>query len=157
MNLSLQAIMIAATAALTLIVTMTGVIWWQSAKIDRAAESAAQVKVELSLCQANAASRLSQIERQNAAVVVQGVRDAVDKMNAQFQADAKRTGKPPIQIRATYQRTKLLDKTVETVAENLVVGATLVTVLLLVFLLMPLSRSAYKKEGRGLNLKPPLK
>ncbi|AOR78209.1 CusA/CzcA family heavy metal efflux RND transporter [Novosphingobium sp. 11B] len=77
---------------------------------------------------------VTMVKRQNAAVVVQGVRDAVDKMNAQFQADAKRTGKPPIQIRATYQRTKLLDKTVETVAENLVVGATLVTVLLLVFL-----------------------
>jgi hypothetical protein len=68
MNLSLQAVLIAATAALTLIVTMTGVIWWQSAKIDRAAEAAAQVKIELSVCQANAASRLAQIERQNAAV-----------------------------------------------------------------------------------------
>lgn len=77
---------------------------------------------------------VTMVKRRNASVVVQGVRDAVDKLNEQFQLDAKRTGKPAIQIRSTYQRTKLLDRTVETVAENLVVGATLVTVLLLVFL-----------------------
>ena len=68
MNLSLQAIMIAATVALTLIVTMGGVIWWQSGKIDRAVEAVAQIKVELSICQANAAARLAALERQNAAV-----------------------------------------------------------------------------------------
>lgn len=68
MNLSLQAVLIAATAALTLIVTMGGVIWWQNGKIERATEAAYKIKVELSVCQANAASRLAQIERQNAAV-----------------------------------------------------------------------------------------
>lgn len=77
---------------------------------------------------------VTMVKRQNAAVVVQGVRDEVDALNAQFRLDAKRTGRQPIQIMPTYQRTKLLDRTVETVAENLVVGATLVTVLLLVFL-----------------------
>jgi len=77
---------------------------------------------------------VTMVKGQNAAVVVAGVREAVDRLNAQFRLDAQRTGHEPIQIRATYQRTKLLDRTVETVAENLVVGATLVTVLLLVFL-----------------------
>lgn len=77
---------------------------------------------------------VTMVKRQNAAVVVDGVRNAVDQLNAQFRADAQRTGRQPIQIKPTYQRTKLLDRTVETVAENLVVGATLVTVLLLVFL-----------------------
>lgn len=77
---------------------------------------------------------VTMVKRQNAAVVVEGVRNAVDKLNEQFRLDAKRTGHQPIQIRATYQRTKLLDRTVETVGENLVVGATLVTVLLLIFL-----------------------
>ena len=77
---------------------------------------------------------VTMVKRQNAAVVVKGVRDAVDQLNAQFQLDAKRSGKKPIQIRPTYQRTKLLDRTVETVAENLVVGASLVTALLLIFL-----------------------
>ncbi len=74
------------------------------------------------------------IKRQNAAEVVKGIRNAVDDLNARFQLDAKREGRPPLQIRATYQRTKLIDRTVETVAENLVVGASLVTALLLVFL-----------------------
>ncbi len=77
---------------------------------------------------------VTMVKRQNAAVVVKGVRDAVDKLNAQFRLDAARTGKPPIQIKPTYQRTKLLDRTVETVGENLVVGASLVTALLLIFL-----------------------
>jgi len=77
---------------------------------------------------------VTMVKRQNAAVVVKGVRDAVDQLNAQFRVDAKRSGKLPVQIRPTYQRTKLLDRTVETVAENLVVGATLVTALLLIFL-----------------------
>lgn len=77
---------------------------------------------------------VTMVKRQNASVVVKGVRDTVDQLNAQFALDAKRTGRQPIQIRPTYQRTKLLDRTVETVAENLVVGATLVTVLLLIFL-----------------------
>lgn len=74
------------------------------------------------------------VKGQNAAVVVKDIRDTVDKLNEQFRIDAQRTGKQPIQIRPTYQRTKLLDRTVETVGENLVVGATLVTVILLVFL-----------------------
>lgn len=77
---------------------------------------------------------VTMVKRQNAAVVVKGVRDAVDRLNAQFRLDAQRSGKPAIQIRPTYQRTKLLDRTVETVGENLVVGASLVTALLLVFL-----------------------
>ena len=77
---------------------------------------------------------VTMIKRQNAAVVVKGVRDTVDRLNAQLRRDALRTGKQPVQIQPTYQRTKLLDRTVETVAENLVVGATLVTVLLLIFL-----------------------
>ena len=68
MNLSMNFVLIAATAALTIILSMTGVIWWQSAKIDRIAEASAQVKVELSVCQANAAARLAQIQAQNAAV-----------------------------------------------------------------------------------------
>lgn len=74
------------------------------------------------------------IKRQNAAEVVKGIKDAVDGMNAQFRLDAKREGHAPLQIRATYQRTKLIDRTVETVAENLLVGAALVTTILLVFL-----------------------
>ncbi len=77
---------------------------------------------------------VTMIKRQNAAEVVKGVRAAVDQMNAQFRLDAKREGRQPIQIRPTYQRTKLIDRTVATVAENLVVGASLVTALLLVFL-----------------------
>jgi cobalt-zinc-cadmium resistance protein CzcA len=77
---------------------------------------------------------VTMVKRQNAAVVVKGVRDAVDQLNEQFRLDAKRSGKTPVQIRPTYQRTKLLDRTVETVAENLVVGASLVTALLLIFL-----------------------
>ena len=77
---------------------------------------------------------VTMVKRQNAAVVVKGVREAVDKLNAQFLLDAKRSGKQPVQIRPTYQRTKLLDRTVDTVGENLVVGATLVTALLLIFL-----------------------
>lgn len=74
------------------------------------------------------------IKGQNAAVVVNDVRDAVDKLNAQFRSDAQRSGKEPVQIVPTYQRTKLLDRTVETVSENLLIGATLVTLILLVFL-----------------------
>ena len=74
------------------------------------------------------------VKGQNAALVVADVRQAVDELNAQFRLDAQRSGKQPIQIRPTYQRTKLLDRTVETVSENLLVGATLVTVILLVFL-----------------------
>lgn len=74
------------------------------------------------------------VKGQNASVVVSDIRESVDKLNAQFRIDAQRTGKQPVQIRATYQRTKLLDRTVETVSENLIVGATLVTVILLVFL-----------------------
>ena len=74
------------------------------------------------------------IKRQNAAEVVAGVRQTVDDLNAQFRLDAKREGRQPIQIRPTYQRTKLIDRTVSTVAENLVIGASLVTALLLIFL-----------------------
>ncbi|GGB32096.1 cation transporter [Sphingomonas metalli] len=77
---------------------------------------------------------VTMVKRQNAAVVVKGVREAVDRLNAQFRLDAQRSGRQPIQIRPTYQRTKLLDRTVETVGENLIVGATLVTALLLLFL-----------------------
>lgn len=74
------------------------------------------------------------IKRQNAAEVVKSVQATVDQLNAQFRLDAKREGRQPIQIRPTYERTKLIDRTVDTVAENLVVGACLVTALLLVFL-----------------------
>lgn len=77
---------------------------------------------------------VTMVKRQNAAVVVKGVRDTVDQLNEQFRLDAKRTGRQPVQIKPTYQRTKLIDRTVETVVENLVVGASLVTALLLVFL-----------------------
>ncbi len=74
------------------------------------------------------------IKRQNAAEVVKGVRAVVDRLNAQFRLDAQHEGRQPIQIRPTYQRTKLIDKTVSTVAENLVVGAGLVTLILMIFL-----------------------
>lgn len=74
------------------------------------------------------------VKHQNAAEVVTGIKAAVDDLNAQFRLDAKREGRPPLQIRATYQRTKLIDRTVETVAENLLVGAALVTAILLIFL-----------------------
>lgn len=74
------------------------------------------------------------IKRQNAAEVVTGIKAAVDDLNAQFRLDAKREGRQPLQIRPTYQRTRLIDRTVSTVAENLVIGASLVTALLLVFL-----------------------
>jgi cobalt-zinc-cadmium resistance protein CzcA len=77
---------------------------------------------------------VTMVKRQNAALVVEGVKATVDDLNAQFRLDAKRSGHTPIQIRPTYQRTKLIDRTVETVAENLVVGASLVTALLLIFL-----------------------
>jgi cobalt-zinc-cadmium resistance protein CzcA len=77
---------------------------------------------------------VTMVKRQNAAVVVKGVRETVDRLNAQFKLDAARSGRQPVQIRPTYQRTKLLDRTVETVGENLVVGASLVTALLLIFL-----------------------
>jgi cobalt-zinc-cadmium resistance protein CzcA len=74
------------------------------------------------------------IKHQNAAEVVKGIKAAVDGLNAQFKLDAQREGHVPLQIRPTYQRTKLIDRTVETVAENLLVGAALVTTILLVFL-----------------------
>ncbi|MEI6486867.1 MAG: CusA/CzcA family heavy metal efflux RND transporter [Sphingomonadales bacterium] len=74
------------------------------------------------------------VRRQNAAEVVTGVRETVDRLNERFRLDAKREGRPPLQIRPTYQRTKLIDRTVETVAENLIVGAALVTAILLLFL-----------------------
>lgn len=74
------------------------------------------------------------VKRQNAAEVVKGIKQAVDTLNDQFRLDAKRAGHAPLQILPTYQRTKLIDRTVETVAENLLVGATLVTALLLIFL-----------------------
>ncbi|MBC7505626.1 MAG: efflux RND transporter permease subunit, partial [Sandarakinorhabdus sp.] len=74
------------------------------------------------------------LKHQNAAEVVKGIKAAVDGLNTQFRLDAKREGRPPLQIRPTYQRTKLIDRTVETVAENLLVGAALVTAILLVFL-----------------------
>ena len=74
------------------------------------------------------------IKHQNAAEVVKGIKATVDGLNAQFKLDAQREGRPPLVIRPTYQRTKLIDRTVETVAENLLVGAALVTVILLVFL-----------------------
>ncbi|KAB7648677.1 efflux RND transporter permease subunit [Polymorphobacter fuscus] len=74
------------------------------------------------------------IKHQNAAEVVKGIKAAVDGLNSQFQLDARREGHAPLKIRATYQRTKLIDRTVETVAENLLVGAALVTAILLVFL-----------------------
>jgi cobalt-zinc-cadmium resistance protein CzcA len=74
------------------------------------------------------------VKRQNAAEVVARVRDEVDKLNTQFKLDASHTGRQPLQIHATYQRTKLINKTVSTVAENLVMGALLVTAILLVFL-----------------------
>jgi cobalt-zinc-cadmium resistance protein CzcA len=74
------------------------------------------------------------IKRQNAAEVVKNVQATVDQLNTQFRLDAKREGRQPIQIRPTYERTKLIDRTVDTVAENLLVGACLVTALLLVFL-----------------------
>ncbi|MEY2883643.1 MAG: hypothetical protein RL490_1367 [Pseudomonadota bacterium] len=74
------------------------------------------------------------VKHQNAAEVVKGIRSTVDDLNAQFQLDARREGHPPLQIRPTYQRTRLIDRTVATVAENLVIGASLVTLLLLVFL-----------------------
>ncbi|WP_243453809.1 efflux RND transporter permease subunit [Sandaracinobacteroides saxicola] len=74
------------------------------------------------------------IKKQNAAEVVARVRDVVDGLNAQFAADAARTGKPPVKIIPTYQRTNLINRTVETVAENLVVGAVLVIAILIFFL-----------------------
>ncbi len=77
---------------------------------------------------------VTMIKHQNAAEVVKGVRAEVDTLNAQFALDARHSGHAPLVIRPTYERTKLIDRTVETVAENLVVGASLVTALLLVFL-----------------------
>ncbi len=74
------------------------------------------------------------VRHQNAAEVVKGVRDTVDQLNARFASDAKRTGQPALQIRPTYQRTRLIDRTVETVAENLATGAALVSAILLIFL-----------------------
>ena len=74
------------------------------------------------------------VRHQNAAEVVKGVRDTVDQLNARFALDAKREGRPPVQIRPTYQRTRLIDRTVETVAENLATGAALVSAILLIFL-----------------------
>ncbi|WP_235902875.1 efflux RND transporter permease subunit [Sandarakinorhabdus oryzae] len=74
------------------------------------------------------------VRHQNAADVVKGVRATVDQLNARFAMDAKREGRPAVQIRPTYQRTRLLDRTIETVAENLAVGAALVSAILLIFL-----------------------
>ncbi len=74
------------------------------------------------------------VRHENAAEVVKGVRDTVDQLNARFALDARRSGQPAVQIRPTYQRTRLLDRTVETVAENLATGAALVSAILLIFL-----------------------
>lgn len=74
------------------------------------------------------------VRHQNAAEVVKGVRATVDQLNARFQSDARREGRPAVQIRPTYQRTRLLDRTIETVGENLAVGAALVSAILLIFL-----------------------
>lgn len=74
------------------------------------------------------------VRHQNAAEVVKGVRDTVDQLNARFALDARRQGHVALQIRPTYQRTRLIDRTVETVAENLATGAALVSAILLIFL-----------------------
>ncbi|MBC7522604.1 MAG: efflux RND transporter permease subunit, partial [Sandarakinorhabdus sp.] len=74
------------------------------------------------------------IKHQNAAEVVKGVKAAVDDLNERFRLDAARTGQPPLQVRATYQRTTLIDRTVGTVAANLLGGAALVATVLLMFL-----------------------
>ena len=62
----------------------------------------------------------------NAARVVADVRTAVDGINKKLPAG--------IRIRAIYDRTVLIDHTVHTVAENLLIGAGLVIAILMIFL-----------------------
>ena len=64
----------------------------------------------------------------NAARVVEGVRAQVDKLN-----DGRHLP-PGVKIHPTYQRTDLINHTVETVGENLLVGALLVVSVLIIFL-----------------------
>jgi cobalt-zinc-cadmium resistance protein CzcA len=63
----------------------------------------------------------------NASKVIADLRERIDQLN---------NGKlpPGVKLRTIYDRTQLIDHTVHTVAENLLVGALLVIVLLLVFL-----------------------
>ncbi|MEN9933320.1 MAG: heavy metal efflux pump, CzcA family protein, partial [Pseudomonadota bacterium] len=74
------------------------------------------------------------VRHQNAAEIVTNVRATVDQLNQRFRLDARREGRTALQIRPTYQRTRLIDRTVETVAENLATGAALVSAILLIFL-----------------------
>ena len=66
------------------------------------------------------------IKGQNAVKVVQALRQRVDEINAKLP--------PGVRIRPIYQRTDLVDNTVRTVLENLLVGAALVIGVLIVFL-----------------------
>lgn len=62
----------------------------------------------------------------NAAKVVADVKTQIDEINAKLP--------PGVHLKTIYDRTKLIDHTVETVAENLTVGAILVITILIVFL-----------------------
>jgi cobalt-zinc-cadmium resistance protein CzcA len=62
----------------------------------------------------------------NAAKVIADVKERVQQLNARLPAGVK--------LRVIYDRTELIDKTVHTVVENLLVGAALVIGILLIFL-----------------------
>ncbi|MDB5854659.1 MAG: efflux transporter permease subunit [Herminiimonas sp.] len=62
----------------------------------------------------------------NAAKVIADVKERVEQLNARLPAGVK--------LRVIYDRTELIDKTVHTVVENLLVGAALVIGILLIFL-----------------------
>ena len=66
------------------------------------------------------------IKGQNAAKVVKDLREKVDKVNAKLPKG--------VTIAPIYQRTDLIDHTVSTVVENLLVGAALVIGVLMIFL-----------------------
>ena len=62
----------------------------------------------------------------NAAKVIDGLRTSIETINAKLPKG--------VRIRTIYDRTTLIDHTVQTVAENLLVGAALVIAILMVFL-----------------------
>lgn len=62
----------------------------------------------------------------NAAKIVAAVKEKVDQINAKLP--------PGVHLKVIYDRTKLIEHTVNTVAENLLVGAALVIAILIVFL-----------------------
>lgn len=64
----------------------------------------------------------------NAAKVIEGVQERVDRLNDGHHLPAG------VKVHTVYQRTDLIDHTVETVGENLLVGALLVVSVLVIFL-----------------------